>query len=317
MYDGGMKANNPIEAGLWQLSSIWPGHARPGLVLSVGTGYQDAPAHELATSTAQTGVWTNTCFAARDSSEVPRSHSSWLHWFWCNSFVPRIFRAFYSSPCLHGQNSWKALLNRVDEHSRGDFFRLNLEFLGQEPPLDDSNQLSRLSDLASNCTLDLRAYRDAIWASAFFYELVELPQLYHGYYTCRGMIYCTFQDARPLLQAIRRAYPLPKLMLGDTIITEFGAERDCCSTCGLLRQRVEFEIRHLTTTVNLSLGYEPGLRRHLSSFPNTIQWIIDRQSKYGQFKAWDSVAKHPCCGTSRKRNASWLVGESSKRRRVM
>ncbi|KAK5086203.1 hypothetical protein LTR70_007448 [Exophiala xenobiotica] len=47
LQDGGLRANNPIEAGLWELGSIWPGHARPGLVLSVGTGYQGSPAHEL------------------------------------------------------------------------------------------------------------------------------------------------------------------------------------------------------------------------------------------------------------------------------
>lgn len=109
LQDGGLRANNPIEAGLWELSSIWPGHARPGLVLSVGTGYQGSPAHELGSGRG----------------------------FWADSFMPRIVRAFLSSPCLHGQNSWKSLLNRVDEAARDDFFRLNLEFDEEEPALDD------------------------------------------------------------------------------------------------------------------------------------------------------------------------------------
>ena len=152
LQDGGLRANNPIEAGLWELDSIWPGHARPGLVLSVGTGYQGSPAHELG---GRRG-------------------------FWFDSFMPRIIRVFLSSPCLHGQNSWIPLLNRVDKAGQVDFFRLNLEFDEQEPALDDVAQLPWLCELTMNTTLNLIPYRNAIWASAFLFELIERPLLSRG-----------------------------------------------------------------------------------------------------------------------------------------
>jgi len=289
MHDGGMRANNPIEAGLWELGSIWPGHTRPGLVVSVGTGFQDSPIHELD---GDRGIW-------------------------YDRFALRIFRAFLSSPCLHGQNSWKALLNRVEEHSRDDFLRLNLEFVGKESALDDTEEISYLCQLAMEYKVDFKVYRDPIWASAFFYELVEEPQLFRGYFTCRGMIYCKFNDARPLLQAIRRAYLQPKIMIDDNVVADFGADRDYCSGCGLFQQRTQFEVRDLTTSVNLTLAFERGRRRHISSFPNTLQWIVDKQSKHGQFKSWHTMAKCSCCGSGHKRNASWDTDRPSKRRRAI
>ena len=288
LQDGGLRANNPIEAGLWELNSIWPGHARPGLVLSVGTGYQGSPAHELRTDQG----------------------------FWFNSCMPRIVRAFLSSPCLHGQNSWTSLLNRVDEVSRDDFFRLNLEFEGAEPALDDVAQIPWLCDLTMTCAVDLTPYRNAIWASAFFYELVERPTLLRGYYTCHGIIYCGFQDARPLLQAIRRAYPGTKVMLDDKVLSNFGCDGDHCASCGFFHQRIEFEVRHLDTTVNLTLAFTKEMRRHCSSFPNTIQWIMDKQNRHGQLRSWHSVGSCPCPPPARKRHACSSGERASKRRKT-
>lgn len=288
LQDGGLRANNPTEAGLWELDSIWPGHTRPGLVLSVGTGHRHSPVHELG-----------------------KDHSIWHNWF-----MPRMLRAIWASPCVHGEKSWRALLNRLDERARPNFFRLNLEFDGQEPGLADTEKIPELCEAAMNCSLDLEPHRDAIWASAFIYELTEPPRLFCGYYICTGMIYCTFPDARPLLQAIRRAYPQPGLMLNEKIISEFGRREDHCPGCGCFAQQVEFEVRHLTTIVNLTLAFTKTSRRHLSSFPNTVEWIVDKQTKHGRLRSWSSVARCSCQTYARKRRASWTPGGGSKRRRT-
>ncbi|KAK5081435.1 hypothetical protein LTR24_008241 [Lithohypha guttulata] len=287
LQDGGLRANNPIEAGLWELDSIWPGHARPGLVLSVGTGYQGSPAHE------------------------PGGRRG----FWYDSFMPRIIRAFLSSPCLHGQNSWISLLNRVDKAAQVDFFRLNLEFEEEEPALDDVAQIPWLCELTTNTTLNLIPYRNAIWASAFLFELIEQPLLSRSLYTCEGVIYCSFQDARPLLQAIRRAYTGPHIALDAKVLSRLGSDDDCCSGCGFFQSRVKFEVRHLDVTVDLSIAFEKETRRHISSFPNTVQWFVDKQTRDGQLRSWHSVAKCPCSGSDRKRKASWSGGSASKRAR--
>src|SRR3954470_21120211 len=82
--DGGMRANNPTEAALWELGCVWPDHPNPHLVLSVGTGYQNLSVNELG---PYRGIW-------------------------LDGFLLRILRAFLSSPSLDGESSWSALLNR-------------------------------------------------------------------------------------------------------------------------------------------------------------------------------------------------------------
>lgn len=288
LQDGGLRANNPTEAGLWELNSIWPGHARPGLVLSVGTGHRYSPIHELG-----------------------KDHGIWSNWF-----MPRMLRAIWASPCVHGEKSWRALLNRLDERARANFFRLNLEFEGQEPGLADTKKVPDLYQAAMNCTLDLEPYRDAIWASAFIYELTESPRLCYGHYVCTGMIYCTFPDARPLLQAIRRAYPQPSIMLNDKKMSDFGTGQDYCAGCGCFGKRVEFEVRHLTAVVNLTLAFAQKSRRHLSSFPNTVEWIVNKQTKHGRLRSWSTVSQCPCRHRSRKHALSGPGGQHAKRRRI-
>lgn len=282
-----MRANNPIEAGLWELSSIWPGHTRPGLVLSIGTGYQRSPTHDLG---------------------KPQG-------FWYDRFMPRIVRAFMASPCLHGQNSWTSLLNRVDEGSRNDFLRLNLEFEGQEPALDDVSTIPWMGSLASSCHLDLAPYRDAIWASAFFFELTGQPRFEHGHFSCQGQIYCRFTDARPLIRAIRRIYPQLRLSLNGKPLCTFSHQDDMCPACGFFQQSIEFEVRHLDHTVNLTLDFDQDHQRHLASFPNSIQWLIDRQSRQGSLWSWHQVAKCMCSRSISKRKRGDKDDKIVKRQR--
>lgn len=268
---------------------IWPGHTRPGLVLSIGTGYQRSPVHDL---------------------DHPQG-------FWYDRFMPRIVRAFMASPCLHGQNSWTSLLNRVDEGSREDFLRLNLEFEGEEPALDDISSIPWMCDLASACHLDLAPYRDAIWASAFFFELSDLPRFERGHFSCQGHIYCRFADARPLVRAIRHIHPplRLRLSLNGQSLGPFSRVGDMCPTCGFFQQSIGFEVRHLDRVVTLALDFDPHHRRHLASFPNSVQWIVDRQHRHGSFRSWYQVAKCMCSTTLRKRQRDGTDDRMGKRQR--
>ncbi|KAK5094383.1 hypothetical protein LTS08_008602 [Lithohypha guttulata] len=286
VQDGGLRANNPSEQALWELSAIWPGHARPSLVLSVGTGYHDTPPHKLATQSA-----------------------------WRSRGMPRIVRSFMMSPCLHGQNSWKALLNRLDHSARKSFIRLNLEFEDEEPALDNAAEIPSLRARAESCYIDVVLSQTSIWASAFFFELTGRPQLFCGYYICHGVILCKFEDARQLLRAIRKAYPLHQLAVGTQGLVEFGTAGDYCGECGLFQQRIRLETKTLLTPVDVALHYDTHTRRHLSSFPNSIEWFVARQSASGEFRTWESVMRCACKRTSRKRRVTWTSSSIPKRRR--
>lgn len=220
-----------------------------------------------------------------------------------------------ASPCLHGQNSWTSLLNRVDEGSREDFFRLNLEFDGGEPALDDVSTMSWMRDVAWSCHLDLAPYRDAIWASAFFFELADLPKFDRGHFVCRGEIYCRFADARPLIRAMRGKYPRLRLILDSKPLCRFSRIEDMCPVCGLFRQSIEFEVRHLDRTIHLALEFDRDRHRHLASFPNSIQWIVDRQSHRGSFWSWHQVAKCQCLQSMSNRKRGCVDDRMVKRQR--
>ena len=150
LQDGGIRLNNPSPAALWELCCIWPEHTLPHLFLSVGTGYQKPTAHELG---PYRGIW-------------------------LDGFVPRILRAFLSSPSLDAENSWLALENGLDDGSKERFFRLTLEFEGKLAALDDVSQIPLLLQVASDTCLNFDEIGRALWASRFFFEfLSELTYL--------------------------------------------------------------------------------------------------------------------------------------------
>ena len=132
-----------------------------------------------------------------------------------------------------------------------------------------------------------------------------MPMLFCGYYICRGTIYCRFDDARPLLKALRQTYPSPKLALDDRYIADFGTEDDYCLGCGLFQQETKLELPHLTTNISLTLAFQKGLQRHISSFPNTLEWIMHQQNKSGQFVSWHNVVRCSCRQRSAKRSRLW------------
>ncbi|KAJ9493556.1 hypothetical protein H2202_010972 [Exophiala xenobiotica] len=126
LQDGGIRANNPTDAALWELNCIWPESNGPHLVLSVGTGCQKPVSHELG---PYRGVW-------------------------LDGFIPRILRAFLSSPSLDAESSWMALWNRLDANTREHYHRLSCEFDGELPDLDDSSQIPRLIHMTKSSTVD-------------------------------------------------------------------------------------------------------------------------------------------------------------------
>lgn len=278
LQDGGMRANNPTEAGLWELAVLWPTCARPALVVSVGTGSQRSPVHEL---------------------EPPRGR-------WRDGFVSRILRAFLSSPCLHGQNSWLALMNRLDAETRSSFLRLNVEFDGAEPALDDTEHMADLRRLARHTAVDVGLYRDRIWASSFFFELVQPPTLQRGLYLCHGLLRSRFDDARPVLQAITRSGADVHVEVDRNVFVKLGRLDHCCRHCGSLALPIHFDVRRLEDAVNIVLAWGDSRRYPVSGSPHPMQWFVDAQNSWlrGYDGGWRGERAGKCCATGRKRRSS-------------
>ncbi|KIW24829.1 uncharacterized protein PV07_10519 [Cladophialophora immunda] len=113
----------------------------------------------------------------------PLDHDSELYrGIWLDGFVPRILRAFLSSPSLDADNSWAALSNRLHDDVRERFHRLTLEFADELPELDDTSQIPRLIQIATHSPLDLDEEKRKLWASRFFFELHSKPERVCDYY---------------------------------------------------------------------------------------------------------------------------------------
>jgi hypothetical protein len=265
---------------------IWPEYAWPHFVLSVGTGYQR-----------------------------PFDHDSGLYrGIWLDGFVPRILRAFLSSPSLDAENSWMALSNRLPDGVRERFHRLTIEFGDELPELDDTFQIPRLIEAASFGHLDLDEEKRKLWASRFFFELHSSPEHVRDYYVCRGTVLCRFPDSNSLLQAIRRYCTSPQIVLDNKILISLTDDSCVCGGCGYFSKEVVFEVPQLGYQIAMSLEFECNKQNFLASFPKAMEWFIDRQWKNDGWVQWHG--RSPCCEGRTKRRSSGSPRIDAKRRKT-
>ena len=246
-----MRANNPTEVGLWELRKIWPTSSKPAVVVSIGTGSGTSPP---------------IC------KDLP--HNRIFH----DGVLARAYRAFMSSPSLDGQNSWLALLNRLDETERDDYYRLNLNFSDSEPLMDDVGQMPALQHQVSVQYATSIQQVHALWASRFFFELDGRPRYSYGYYACAGVILCCFRDARALVATISKSFDQVNFVLRQNRSLGMLKALSCCETCGVFRLPVDFEVSRMYELIEIGLSLGDGRSCHISGFPNSMHWFVEQQS---------------------------------------
>ncbi len=130
-----------------------------------------------------------------------------------DGFIPRLYRSFLSS--LDGEGTWRELMNRLDERSRRDYFRLNISFSDQELAIDD---IDCMNDLRASVHLRPRMFQDnksiasALLTFTFFFELITIPLFDSRMFYCQGIIRCRLQgnvivQALAHLNAQRQKHP--------------------------------------------------------------------------------------------------------------
>ena len=246
-----MRANNPTEIGLWELRKIWPTSSKPAVVVSIGTGSGTSPP---------------IC------KDLPHNR------IFYDGFLARAYRAFMSSPSLDGQSSWLALLNRLDETEKDDYYRLNLNFNDTEPLMDDVGQMPALQHQVHVQYATSIQRILALWASRFFFELDKRPRYSCGYYVCSGMILCRFQNARALVATISKSYKQVKFVLRQTRSLGSLKALSCCETCGIFQLLVDFEVSRMYERIEIGLSLGDGRSCHISGFPNSMHWFVEQQS---------------------------------------
>lgn len=250
--DGGLKHNNPVNLALWESHQIWPSIVQPDIVVSLGTETEKDCTSPRAP---------NFRHVLRDE------------------FIPRLYRSFLSS--LDGEGTWRELMNRLNERSQGDYFRLNISFSGQKPAIDDvdcMNDLRTSVHLRPRMFQDNRSIASALLASAFFFELTTIPLFDSRMFHCHGAIRCRLQG-NVIIQALARIHSSDLSFVTDfEMLDLLNRKEDVCHLCYRYCKQVNFYIRHPSDFIAVYLQSDPHKRRKLDGFPQTMDWFIRQQN---------------------------------------
>jgi hypothetical protein len=177
--DGGLGGhNNPINLALWEQDLIWSRERKhPDIVLSLGTGYK----RDL-----------------ESDHEKPEKAS-----FLRDRCVPRLFRSFLNF--FVGESRWQELQNSLSPQAKERYHRMNIEFYGNEPDLDDVQAIPSLQQQAQFHALsgdDIRKCADNLLASLFYLELTKYPKFDRTSWVCTGKIRCRLGPSHKGLLAL-------------------------------------------------------------------------------------------------------------------
>lgn len=152
---------------------------QPDLVVSLGTGYTPNPEEE------------------NDSDQK----ISFLR----SRCVPRLFRSFLN--LFVGESRWQELQNSLLPRFRDRYHRLNIEFHGDEPELDDVQAMPNLRQHAkfqAQSNDHVQKCADNILASFFYLELDTLPIFHRSVFVCKARICCRLTPNNKALRALTR-----------------------------------------------------------------------------------------------------------------
>ncbi|TVY92352.1 Calcium-independent phospholipase A2-gamma [Lachnellula willkommii] len=177
--DGGLGGhNNPINLALWEQDAIWDRQQKqPDIVLSLGTGFRRVP----------------------DAENEKENNLTFVQAL-CG---PRLFRSFLNM--FVGEKRWQELQNTLLPHTKERYHRMNIEFFGDEPSLDDipvmpsleqqTNSQARSSDHIQKCA-------DNLLASLFYIELNGVPMFDGISFVCNGKIFCRIGSSHQALRVL-------------------------------------------------------------------------------------------------------------------
>lgn len=258
------------------------------------------------------------------SERSVQQDGSRLHNIVKNGFVPRLWRSFMSS--LDGQKAWTDLLNRLDDQSRGDYFRLNVSIPAEDLAMDDT---ASMDDLRSSVHLQPSSQQDclevaaALLVSCFFFELTRPPVFDSGLYRCEGWIRCRL-PSNTVFEAFTRIKQASWTFTIDTeVLGHYAPKIDCCSACSRYRKAVKFCVRHPSDLISIHMRDLDQQQRKISGFPESINWFMSQQYMNADFgtphhKSADSYSGSCCSckGVGMKRGLGNVMLQSRKRMKL-
>jgi hypothetical protein len=101
-----------------------------------------------------------------------------------------------------GESRWQELQNTLPPQVRERYHRLNVEFYGEEPDLDDVQAMPGLQQQATHqamSTIDISECADNLIASLFYLRLEMLPSFSRTMFTCKLFVRCRLEPSHKAL----------------------------------------------------------------------------------------------------------------------
>lgn len=262
--DGALCFPNPLRIALLETNFLWPEKGEPDFALSIGTG-----------------ITSGTFGAIKVGPQSPNKLGSFSRIVrsWKRIFEPEV--------------AWIDFLNQVPSISRNRYHRLNIQLEGPEIGINDISSIENLQKLTTNSILNssqITLVKDSIYASMFYFELRELPNIINGAYECKGHIYC-----RMNLPKYGREYLWNELFKSGAFFLILGCPTPCVSkvlkTAPPFRREITFSVPSLDELLNISLTGLTSKPTSISGFPRQLKELINAQKLYTPFGRVDHMVQ--------------------------
>ena len=255
--------NNPASIALQEVAALFPANPEPSLVVSLGTG----------------------------SARVERPDTSRSRALWRDSFLLRVFRAFWQYG--NSKRAWQQLLSHQKVGKSGEFFRFDVEFEGPEPSLDDVLVMKEIGDIARETILDSPALSRLVLrirAELFIFELDDLRpfQLVNGMYECAGKIVCRLRAKTPEFEALmtQLGQSSATFLVGESVLPGSFYDRSAMLEDGNFSKEIKFCTPSRLDPFTISLR-EKDTPYPISGAPFTLQGLLNSQSLEARFGTAD------------------------------
>ncbi|KAI9777798.1 MAG: hypothetical protein M1839_008593 [Geoglossum umbratile] len=255
--DGGLEHNNPINLAMWEKRVIWPAAGEPDLVLSLGTG------------TSST-TYEDTGSPIRDG--YPR----------------RLLRSFLQN--IDAEKAWHRFRNTLPDDTKDRYHRINIDFDGEGPDLDDVSMIGKLKDQATQWIrtdhhLHAVTAADYLLASLFYFELDGMPVYRENRFECTGQILCRLHGSSPGLVGLTRRLisTSATFLIGSQTITCFDEPDVPLTRFSQFKKKVQFAVFNTHDVIDMSIKGITMEPRHISGFPRTVNNLVSTQGLDGSF----------------------------------
>ena len=256
--DGGLGGhNNPINLALWEQDMIWSRQKKqPDCVLSLGTGFRRGP-------------------------DLESQEEEKLSFFRARC-VPRLFRSFLNF--FVGESRWQELQNSLSPQVRDRYHRMNIEFFGDEPELDDLQAIPNLRQQArfqASSNDDIKKCADNLLASLFYIKLNGLPQFDRTVFVCKGWIRCRLGPSHQALRALvsRLAITQARFYLDfeQAVFCTDPESHKAVEDGGAFSRPIVFKVRSLDDFIDVKIDGITSRARSISNCPYNIDTLIKDQ----------------------------------------